>query len=109
MTQAMMLMSSQNRLIKVKPFSRKREDFLKWLIKQKQNFIMADMGHVPEETCLAKLPSSKVVELVESIPEHKQWAKYWRQNAKAGAGILSAQESGDVILALQETDELTLT
>ena len=45
----------------------------------------------------------------ESVPQHKEWAKYWQQNAKAGAVILSAQESEDVILALQEANELILT
>ena len=49
------------------------------------------------------------MELDESIPEHKQWAKYWRQNAKAGAVLLAAQESEDVMLALQEANKLTLT
>ena len=49
------------------------------------------------------------MELSDSIPEYNQWAKYWRQNAKAGAVILAAQESEEVILALQEANELTLT
>ena len=70
---------------------------------------MADMGHILDEKFLAKLPSSEDMELDESIPEHKQWAKYWQQNAKVGAVILSAQESEDVIWALQEANELTLT
>ena len=70
---------------------------------------MADMGHVLEETFSAKLPNSETVELDESKPDHKQWAKYWRQNAKAGAVILAAQESEDVILALQEANKLILT
>ena len=52
---------------------------------------MADMGHVLDKKLLAKLPSSKVVELDESKLDHKQWAKYRRQNVKAGAVILSAQ------------------
>ena len=109
MMQAMMAMSSQNWTIKVKPFSGKQENFPKWLIKQKQNFVMADLGHVLEETFLEKLPSRKIVELDESKPDHKQWAEHWRQNAKAGAVILPAQESEDVILKLQEANELTLT
>ena len=109
MMQAMIIMSSQNQRIKVEPFNRKQEDFHKWLIKQKQNFIMTHMGHVLEETFLAKLPSSETVELDESKLEHKQWAKYWRQNAKAGAVILSAHESQDVMLALQEANKLTLS
>ena len=49
------------------------------------------------------------MELDESIPEHKQWAKYRQQNAKAGAVLLAAQESEDVNLALQDDNELTLT
>ena len=49
------------------------------------------------------------MELDESIPEHKQFTKYRRQNAKAGAVILAAQESEDVILALQESNTLLLT
>ena len=107
--QSMMLMTSQNRTIKVEPFSGKREDFPKWLLKWKQNVIMADMGHVLGEKFLAKLPSSEVAELDESIPEYKEWAKYRRHSAKAGAVILSAQENEDVILALQEANDLTLT
>ena len=70
---------------------------------------MAAMGHVLEETFFAKLPSSKDMELDESIPERKQWVKYGRPNAQAGAVILLAQESEDVILALQEANELTFT
>ena len=49
------------------------------------------------------------MELDESIPEHKQFAKYRRQNAKAGAVILAAQENEDVILALWESNTLLLT
>ena len=109
MMQAMMTMSSQDRTIKAEPFSGKQEDFPKWLIKQKQNFIIADMGHVLDNTLLAKLPSSKTMELDDSIPKHKQCAKYWRQNTKAGAVILAAQESEDVTFALQEANELIIT
>ena len=109
MMQARMAMSSLNQTIKVKLFSGKQEDFPKWLIKQKQNFIIADMGHILEETFLAKLPRSKTAELDESKPDHKQWAKYRQPNTKAGAVILSAQENEDVILALQEANELKLT
>ena len=69
---------------------------------------MADMGRILDKTILAKLPSSEVVEVDESFPEHKQWAKYWQQNAKGGAVIISAQESEDVILALREANELRL-
>ena len=72
MMQVMMAMSSQNRTIKAELFSKNQEDFLKWLIKQKQNFIMADMGHVLDKTFLAKIPSSETMELDKSIPEHKQ-------------------------------------
>ena len=70
---------------------------------------MANIGHVLEKSFLTKLPSSETMELDESIPEHKQWAKYWRQYAKAGAVLLAAQESEDVILALEKANELTLT
>ena len=91
MIQAMMAMSNENQMIKAEPFSGKQEDFTKWQMKEKQNFIMVNMGHVLEKSSLAKLPSSETVELDESIPEHKQWAKYRQQNAKAGAVILTAQ------------------
>ena len=70
---------------------------------------MTNMGHVLEKIFPAKLPTNETMELDESIPEHKQFAKYWRQNAKAGAGILPAQGSEDVMLALQESNKLLLT
>ena len=85
MMQSMILMINQNQTIEAKRSSKRREGFPKWLLKQKQNFIMADMGHVLEETLLAKLPSNEAVELDESTLKHKQWAKYRQQNAKAGA------------------------
>ena len=78
MMQAMMVVSIQNQTIKVKLFSEKQENFPKWLIKQKKTLHMADMRHILEETFLAKLPSSEVVEFDESFPERKQWAKYWQ-------------------------------
>ena len=109
MIQAMMAMSAKNQTIKGEPFSGKQEDFPKWLVKQKQNFIMANMGHVLDMSFSTKLPSSKTLKLDESIPEHKQWAKYWRQKANAGAVLLAAQESEDLILSLQEANGLTLT
>ena len=56
--QAMMAVSSQNQTIKAEPFSGKQEDFPKWLIKQKQHFIMADMGHILDKSFSTKLPSS---------------------------------------------------
>ena len=70
---------------------------------------MADMEHVLDKKLLEKSPSSKSLKLDESIPEHKEWVEYRRQNAKSGAAILSAQEREDIILALQEANELKLT
>ena len=58
MMQSMMLMASQNQTTRVEPFSGKREDFPRWLLNQKQNFIIADMGHVLDKKFLGKLPSS---------------------------------------------------
>ena len=51
---------------------------------------MADMGHILEKSFSAKLPTSETMELDESIPEHKQFAKYWQQNMKARAITLAA-------------------
>ena len=48
MMQAMMSMSAENQTIKAEPFSGKQEDFPKWQMKQKQNFIMVNMGHLLE-------------------------------------------------------------
>ena len=70
---------------------------------------MANMGHVLDKSFSTKLPSSETMELDESISEHKQWAKYRRQNAKAGVVLLAAQENEDVILSLQGANKLTLT
>ena len=109
MMEAMVAMSTENQTIKAELFSGKQEDFPKRVVKQKENFIMANMGHVLNKSFSTKLPSSETMELDESIPEHKQWAKYRWQNAKAGAVILAAQESEDVILALQEPNKLLLT
>ena len=89
MMQSMMLMTSQDQMIKVKPFIGKQEDFPKLLLKQKQNIIMADIGHVLDKKSLAKLPSNEVVEIDESIPEQKEWGKCRQQNATVGAVILS--------------------
>ena len=76
MMQAMMAMSTKNRSIKAELFSGKQEDFPKWQMKQKENFIMVNMGHILEKSFSVKQPINKTMELDESIPEHKQWAKY---------------------------------
>ena len=97
-----MVMSAEKQTIKAEPFSGKQEDFTKWQLKQKQHFIAANMGHILEKGFSVKLPTRKTMKLDKSIPENKQFAKYRRQNAKVGAVILAAQESEDVILAIQE-------
>ena len=71
MMQAMVAMSTENRTIKAEPFSKNQEDFLKWQMKQKQNFIMVNMGHVLEKSFSTKLRSSETMELDKSISEHK--------------------------------------
>ena len=109
MMQAMMAMSAENPMIKAEPFSGKQKDFPKWQLKQKQHFIAANMGHILEKGFLAKFPTSKTMEFDESIPDHKQFAKYRRHHVKAGAVLLAAQESEDVILAIQESNTLLLT
>ena len=80
--QAMVTMSTKNQTIKAEPFSGKQEDFPKWQMKQKQYLIMVIMGHVLEKSFLMKLSSSETLKLDENIPEHKQTAKCWRQDAK---------------------------
>ena len=97
---SMMAMNAENQTIKVEPFSGKQEDFPKWRLKQKQLFILANIAHVLEPGFNRKLPSSETMELDESDPEGKQFAKYWQQNAKAAAVLIVAQESEDVILAI---------
>ena len=71
-------------------------------------FVTADLGHVLDNNFLGKLPRSKDMEFNNSSAAHKEWAKYRQQNAKAGAAIMGAQDSKDVILALQEANELEL-
>ena len=66
------------------------------------------MGHVLEECFSAKLPTREAMDLDKTMPEHKQWARYRRQNVKAGAVIRAAQESADVILSIQESNTLLL-
>ena len=102
-------MNSQSQTIKVKPCNDKKEDFPKWTLKQEHSFIIADIGYVLDGTFLGKLPASKDMELDDSSDGHKMWAKYQRQNVKAMAAIMGAQESEDAILALQEDNELKLT
>ena len=109
MMQAMMDMSGQSQTTKIDPFNGKQEDYPKWALKQKQMFVTADLGHVLDNSFLGKLPRRKDMELNNSSVEHKQWVRYRRQNAKRGAAIVGAQESEDVILALQEANELELT
>ena len=48
------------------------------------------------------------MELNNSLVKHKEWSKYWQQNAKAGASIVGTPESEDGILSLQEATELEL-
>merc|ERR1712086_834780 len=67
------------------------------------------MAHVLEPEFNGKLPSSKTMELDESDPASKQVAKYRRQNTKAAAVLIAAQESEDVILAIQESNTLLVT
>ena len=107
--QAMMAMNSQCLTIKVKPFSGKKEDYPKCALKQKQSFIMTDMGHVLDKMFLGNLSRSKDMKLDDSSTKHKAWAKYRQLNTKAGAAIVGVQESEDVICALQEANELELT
>ena len=76
MIQVMVSMSSQ-RTIRIKTFGGKQKDYPKWELKQKNNFVMADLGHVLEEHFVGKLPSSKTIELSENT----------RQNRKRGLNI----------------------
>ena len=101
--------SAKNRTIKAEPFSGKQEDYPKWRLKQKQLFISANMAHDLEPTFSVKLPSSKTMELDETTPAGKEFAKYRRQNAKAAAVLIAAQESEDVILAIQEANTMIVT
>ena len=71
MMQAMMVMSSQ-RTIKVELFSGKQMDYPEWGLKQKNNFVMADLGHVREETFLGKLPRRESIELNDSTAKTKE-------------------------------------
>ena len=49
------------------------------------------------------------MELDENDPDDKQFAKYRRQNAKAAAVVLAAQENEDVMLAIQEANTMIVT
>ena len=101
--------SAENRTIKAEPFSGKQEDYPKWRLKQKQLFMSANMAHVLEQSFLRKLPSTETCELNEATPTGRDHAKYRRQNAKAAAVLIAAQESEDVILAIQEANTLLIT
>ena len=72
MMQAMMAMSSQRRTIKIDPFSGKQEDYPKWVLKQKQKIVMADLGHILDNSFSGKLLRSKDVELNGSLVEQKE-------------------------------------
>jgi predicted restriction endonuclease len=107
--QSMMAMNDENQTIKAEPFSEKQEDYPKWRLKQRQLYILAIMAHVLEPEFSTKLPSSETMELDETDPAGKEFAKYRRQNAKAAAVLIAAQESEDVILAFQEANTLLST
>ena len=100
--------SAENRTIKAEPFSGKQEDYPKWRLKQKQLFISANMAHVLEPSFLGKLPSTETCKLNEATPAGRDHAKYRRQNAKAAAVLIAAQDSEDVILAIQEANSMEL-
>ena len=109
MNEMMQLMMSRANTIKIKPFSGEPKDCPKWELKQRNNFIMADMGHVVRKSFLLKLPASKDQELDPSNPSQKNQIKYRRQNAKAVAAIVAAQESEDMIVGLKDTNDLVVT
>ena len=67
------------------------------------------MAQVLEPEFVAKLLSSETMELDESDPDSKQFASYRRQNVKAAAVLIAAQESEDVILAIQEANTMIVT
>ena len=107
--QSMMAMNAENWTIKAELFSGKQEDYPKWRLKQRQLFILAIMAHVLEPEFSTKLPSSETMELDETDPAGKEFAKYRQQNAKAAAVLIAAQESEDVILAIQESNTMLVT
>ena len=107
--QAVVAMYSQIQTIKVESLNGKKEDYPKWALKQKQHFNMADMGHVLDKIFSEKLPGRENTDLDDSLAKHKAWANYWQYNTKAGVAIVGAQESEDIILALQEATELERT
>ena len=109
MNEMMQMMMSRGNTIKIEPFSGKAKDFPKWELKQRNNFIMADMGHVINESFLLKLPASEDQELDPTDSSQKVLIKYRRQNAKAVAAIIAAQESEDVIMGLQDANDLVVT
>ena len=108
MVQDMMSMSNQ-RLIKIKPFSGNQKDSPKWKLKQRNNVVVADLEHVIGASFVGKLPSSKTMEFSDNTQEYTLWFKHRQQNAKVGAAIVAVQESEDVILGLQESNELAIT
>ena len=75
MMQTMMAMSSQSWTIKIEHFRGEQEDYpkSKWALKQKQHFVIADLGHVLNNSFLGKLPRSKAMELNNSSVKHKEW------------------------------------
>ena len=109
MNEMMQVMMSRGKTIKIEPFSGKAKDYPKWELKQRNNFIMADMGHVINEKFLLKLPASEDQELDPTDLRQKELIKYRRQNAKAVAEIVAAQESEDVIVGLKDANDLVVT
>ena len=96
----MVAMSAENRTIKAEPFSGKERGLSKMADEAETKLYNVQHGTRFGEVILDKVTQQQNNRVRESIPEHKQCAKYQRQNAKAGAVLLAAQESEDVILAL---------
>jgi hypothetical protein len=76
MNEMMQMMMSRGNTIKIEPFSGKAKDFPKWELKQRNNFIMADMGHVINESFLLKLPASEDQELDPTDSSQKVQINY---------------------------------